>query len=282
MFLGGRPVPHADLVLPRIGASITNYGLAVVRQFDMMGVPVLNTAVAIARSRDKLRAMQLLTKKTSTSPRRSARARPTRSSSRSRSSAGRRHREAPAGRAGHRDDDRRDAPGGDVPARDALGHGAGHHPAGVHRRVEGPGLPGHRRRRARHRVDAARRPRQASSARTSTGEASASRAARQAVRPGRRLGREGHGARGRRRGHARGARRAEILEINSSPGLEGIERTSGVDVAGAIMAHAERSLASRRKRKLRRDAVIEAERRTYRLKSDEATMPPPRRRAPGG
>src|SRR6478735_9221427 len=63
MFLGDRPVPHADLVLPRIGASITNYGLAVVRQFDMMGVPVLNTAVAIARSRDKLRAMQLLTKK---------------------------------------------------------------------------------------------------------------------------------------------------------------------------------------------------------------------------
>src|SRR5579863_3511572 len=63
LFLGSSPTPHADLVLPRIGASITNYGLAVVRQFDMMGVPVLNTAVAIARSRDKLRALQLLTKK---------------------------------------------------------------------------------------------------------------------------------------------------------------------------------------------------------------------------
>src|SRR5580692_3309547 len=63
MFLGGEIVPHADLVLPRIGASITTYGLAVVRQFDMMGVPVLNTAIAVARSRDKLRAMQLLTKK---------------------------------------------------------------------------------------------------------------------------------------------------------------------------------------------------------------------------
>src|SRR5215470_4595478 len=62
MFLGDRPVPHADIVLPRIGASITNYGLAVVRQFDMMGVPVLNGAVAIARSRDKLRALQLLTR----------------------------------------------------------------------------------------------------------------------------------------------------------------------------------------------------------------------------
>ncbi len=63
LYLGDRPAPHADLVLPRIGASITNYGLAVVRQFDLMGVPVLNTALAIARSRDKLRAMQLLTKR---------------------------------------------------------------------------------------------------------------------------------------------------------------------------------------------------------------------------
>ena len=63
MFLGDRLLPPVDLVLPRIGASITNYGLAVVRQFDMMGIPVLNNAIAIARSRDKLRAMQLLTKK---------------------------------------------------------------------------------------------------------------------------------------------------------------------------------------------------------------------------
>src|SRR3984893_4341855 len=60
---GDRAVPHTDLVLPRIGASITNYGLAVVRQFDLMGVPVLTTALAIARSRDKLRAMQLLTRR---------------------------------------------------------------------------------------------------------------------------------------------------------------------------------------------------------------------------
>ena len=58
-----RSSPRVDLVIPRIGASITNYGLAVVRQFDMMGVPVLNSAVSIARSRDKLRALQLLTRK---------------------------------------------------------------------------------------------------------------------------------------------------------------------------------------------------------------------------
>lgn len=63
LYLRGAAVSGFDLVIPRIGASVTQYGLAVVRQFDMMGVPVLNHAVAIARSRDKLRAMQLLTRK---------------------------------------------------------------------------------------------------------------------------------------------------------------------------------------------------------------------------
>ncbi len=47
----GEDVTGIDVVIPRIGASITGYGLSVVNQFDMMGVPVLNTAVAIARSR---------------------------------------------------------------------------------------------------------------------------------------------------------------------------------------------------------------------------------------
>jgi ribosomal protein S6--L-glutamate ligase len=63
LMLGNGPIPEVDLVIPRIGASITNYGLAVVRQFDLMGIPVVNNAVAIARSRDKLRAMQLLTRR---------------------------------------------------------------------------------------------------------------------------------------------------------------------------------------------------------------------------
>jgi ribosomal protein S6--L-glutamate ligase len=61
----------------------------------------------------------------------------------------------------------------------------------------------------------------------------------------------------------------KILEINSSPGLEGIERTSGIDVAGAIVAHAERYLARRRKRTKRRDLVIDDERRTRRLRDEE-------------
>lgn len=52
-----------DAVIPRIGASITFYGTAVVRQFEMMGVYCLNESVAITRSRDKLRSLQLLARK---------------------------------------------------------------------------------------------------------------------------------------------------------------------------------------------------------------------------
>jgi ribosomal protein S6--L-glutamate ligase len=49
-----------EAVIPRIGASVTYYGLAVLRQFEIMGVWPLNESVAIGRSRDKLRSMQLL------------------------------------------------------------------------------------------------------------------------------------------------------------------------------------------------------------------------------
>jgi len=52
-----------DAVIPRIGASITFYGTAVLRQFEMMGVYPLNESVAISRSRDKLRSMQLMSRK---------------------------------------------------------------------------------------------------------------------------------------------------------------------------------------------------------------------------
>jgi ribosomal protein S6--L-glutamate ligase len=57
---GGKSLPLYDAVIPRIGASITHYGLAVLRQFEMQGVFPLNESVAIGRSRDKLRALQLL------------------------------------------------------------------------------------------------------------------------------------------------------------------------------------------------------------------------------
>ncbi len=51
-----------DAVIPRIGASYTFYGMAVVRQFEMKGVFAANESQAIARSRDKLRALQLLSR----------------------------------------------------------------------------------------------------------------------------------------------------------------------------------------------------------------------------
>lgn len=52
-----------DAVIPRIGASVTFYGTAVVRQFEMMGVYSVNESVAITRSRDKLRSIQLLSRR---------------------------------------------------------------------------------------------------------------------------------------------------------------------------------------------------------------------------
>ncbi len=59
----GQELAGFDAVIPRIGASLTFYGTAVVRQFEMMGVYSLNESVAITRSRDKLRALQLLSRR---------------------------------------------------------------------------------------------------------------------------------------------------------------------------------------------------------------------------
>ena len=52
-----------DAVIPRIGASVSFYGTAIVRQFEMMGIYSVNESVAITRSRDKLRSLQLLSRK---------------------------------------------------------------------------------------------------------------------------------------------------------------------------------------------------------------------------
>lgn len=52
-----------DAVIPRIGASVTYYGTAIVRQFEMMNIYSVNESVAITRSRDKLRSLQLLSRK---------------------------------------------------------------------------------------------------------------------------------------------------------------------------------------------------------------------------
>lgn len=60
VYYNGEKLTGYDAVIPRIGASVTFYGLAVLRQFEMQGVFPLNESVGIGRSRDKLRSMQLL------------------------------------------------------------------------------------------------------------------------------------------------------------------------------------------------------------------------------
>lgn len=60
IYYNGNKLPKYDAVIPRIGASVTFYGTAVLRQFEMQGVYTLNESVGIGRSRDKLRSLQLL------------------------------------------------------------------------------------------------------------------------------------------------------------------------------------------------------------------------------
>lgn len=63
IFYKGELLPEFDAVIPRIGTSSTFYGCSVLRQFEACGTYVVNSSLAVARSRDKLRALQLLTRK---------------------------------------------------------------------------------------------------------------------------------------------------------------------------------------------------------------------------
>ncbi|MDF2690545.1 MAG: ribosomal protein modification protein [Gammaproteobacteria bacterium] len=63
IYYKGQKLPKYDAVIPRIGASATFYGCSIVRQFELMGVFSVNSSIAITRSRDKLRALQLLARK---------------------------------------------------------------------------------------------------------------------------------------------------------------------------------------------------------------------------
>ena len=60
VYYDGRKLPRYDAVIPRVGASMTNYGMAVIRQFQLTGAYILNSAEAIGASRDKLYAHQVL------------------------------------------------------------------------------------------------------------------------------------------------------------------------------------------------------------------------------
>ncbi|HET9098291.1 MAG TPA: RimK family alpha-L-glutamate ligase [Candidatus Saccharimonadales bacterium] len=58
----GEEVRDVDVLIPRIASSLTRYGSAMVRQFEMQNIPTTISSIAIVRSRDKLRSMQLLSK----------------------------------------------------------------------------------------------------------------------------------------------------------------------------------------------------------------------------
>ena len=60
VYYGGESLEKADAVIPRIGASQTFYGTAVVRQFETMGSYCVNSSEAITASRDKLKSLQIL------------------------------------------------------------------------------------------------------------------------------------------------------------------------------------------------------------------------------
>ncbi len=60
IYYSGRKVKPPDVLIPRIGATLTNYGISVVRQFEILRTKVLNSADSISRSRDKMRALQIL------------------------------------------------------------------------------------------------------------------------------------------------------------------------------------------------------------------------------
>lgn len=60
--LNNECIDDIDLIIPRIGASHTNYGAAVIRHFGLLGIPTLLTSTALIRSRDKLRTIQMISK----------------------------------------------------------------------------------------------------------------------------------------------------------------------------------------------------------------------------
>lgn len=58
----GEHISDVDVIIPRIASSLTRYGSAIVRQFEMQNVPTTTSSIALVRSRDKLRSLQLLAK----------------------------------------------------------------------------------------------------------------------------------------------------------------------------------------------------------------------------
>lgn len=276
MFLGPEPLPRADVVIPRIGASITNYGLAVVRQFDMMGVPVLNHAVAIARSRDKLRALQLLTKRNVDVPT-TVCARTPDAIDQALSCVGGvpvivKLQQGAQGIGTMIAETRQAvtslletlwAMGQDIVLQEYIAESKGRDYRAI---VVGGRVVAAMRRQARAGEFRSNLHRGGLGVRVKLPKAYV----QAAVTAARIMGLEVCGV-----DMLQSREGPKILEINSSPGLEGIERTSGVDVAGKVVAYAERFVQRRAKRR-KKDVVIEDERRRTRLKDTSVPIRPKR------
>lgn len=275
LYVGGVAVPRCDLVIPRIGASITNYGLAVVRQLDLMGVPVLNGAVAIARSRDKLRALQLLTRRNIDVP----------TTVCARSPAGLEAALSLVGgcpaivklqqgtqgigtmiaetpQAVHSLLETLWAMGQDIVLQEYVRESKGRDIRAI---VVGGRVVAAMRRTAKPGEFRSNLHRGGKGARLSLPRSYRSAA----IRAAKAMGLEVAGV-----DMLEGREGPRILEINSSPGLEGIERATGVDVATAIVEHAERYARDNRKitkRALEKriGEVIDDERRTPRPSPSE-------------
>ena len=266
LYLGDLPAPDVDMVIPRIGASITNYGLAVVRQFDMMGVPMLNTAIAVARSRDKLRAMQLLTRKHIDVPTtvcaRTPDAVPVALGligtpaivklQQGTQGIGTMIAETPQAVSSLLET--LWAMGQDIILQEYIAESRGRDLRAI---VVGNRVVAAMRRQAKSGEFRSNLHRGGLGVRVRL-EARYAQVAVAAVRV---MGLEVAGV-----DMLESREGPKILEINSSPGLEGIERTSGVDVAGAIIRHAESLLSRRKKRRRAKDAALEHERRPRRLR----------------
>ena len=239
LFYKGRELANYDAVIPRIGASVTFFGTAVVRQFEQMGVFCVNPSHAISVARDKLRALQVLSRHrvglpTTLFVRHVSEIIPgDRADGRSA-----RGGEAARGHAGDRRDPRRVDAGGRGDRRHALGPREDERADPAVREGEprprrarvrgrqprGRGDAAHRRGR---RVPQQRPPRRAA-ARRSALEPEYERVAVHAAQVmGLRVagvdlleGRDG----------------PVLIEVNSSPGLEAIEAATKVDVAGEIVS----------------------------------------------
>ena len=268
LYLADEPAPECDMVIPRIGASITAYGLAVVRQFDMMGVPVLNTAIAIARSRDKLRAMQLLTKKHIDVPTtvcaRTPHAVPVALGligtpaivklQQGTQGIGTMIAETPQAVSSLLET--LWAMGQDIILQEYIAESRGRDLRAI---VVGKRVIASMRRQAKSGEFRSNLHRGGLGVRVDLDP----RYAQAAITAASVMGLEVAGV-----DMLESKNGPKILEINSSPGLEGIERTSGVDVAGAVIRHAERIMLRRTKKRAGRDAALEHERRPRRIREE--------------